>query len=107
MKHLLLCFSLLSILLLTACKPEATTPSPLATPPLSPIEPLPTDAPSPLPTWAPTLRPANLIVHVVQPGDTIMSLALQYNVSVDQINQLNGLNANSLLHIGQELIIGD
>jgi LysM repeat protein len=78
----------------------------MATPPLSPIEPPPTSVASPLSTATATPRPANLIVHLVQPGDTIMGLALQYNVPVDQIYQLNGIDTNSLLSIGQELIIG-
>ena len=45
-------------------------------------------------------------MHIVQPGDTIFGLALRYNVPVEQIYELNGLNARSLLSIGQELIIG-
>ncbi len=107
MKRLLVYLSLLGFVFLIACKPEPARQSPLATLPLSPVEPRPTDAPSPIPTATRTPLPVNMIVHVVQPGDTIMGLALQYNVPMEQIYQLNGLTSNSLLRVGQELVIGD
>lgn len=50
-------------------------------------------------------RPDGSIVHVVQSGDTVFGLALQYDVSMDSILQLNGLTKESYLQIGQELVI--
>ncbi len=50
-------------------------------------------------------RPDGALVHVVVAGDTVFGLALQYNVPMDQILQLNGLTKDSLIHVGQELII--
>ena len=50
-------------------------------------------------------RPDGAIVHVVQAGDTVFGLALQYGVPMDQILQLNGLTKDSLIHIGDELVI--
>jgi LysM repeat protein len=50
-------------------------------------------------------RPDGSIVHVVQAGDTVFGLALQYDVSMDSILQLNGLTKESYLQIGQELVI--
>jgi LysM repeat protein len=45
------------------------------------------------------------ITHIVQPGDTLFALALQYGVPVDQILTLNGLMPESQIQIGRELII--
>ncbi len=45
------------------------------------------------------------ISHIVQPGDTLFALALQYGVPVDQIMALNGLKPDSRIEIGRELII--
>jgi LysM repeat protein len=58
---------------------------------------------APAPTALP--RPDGAQVHVVQAGDTIFGLSLQYKVPMDQILQLNGLTKDSLIHIGQELVI--
>jgi LysM repeat protein len=45
------------------------------------------------------------IVHTVVAGDTLFALSLQYNVSLDDIYALNGLNSQSILSIGQKIII--
>lgn len=58
---------------------------------------------SPAPTALP--RPDGALVHIVQSGDTVFGLALQYDVSMDDILQLNGLTKESYLLIGQELVI--
>ncbi len=112
MKRLVVYVSLLGFVFLAACKPELAVQSPLAAPPLSSVETRSTEAPSPIPTptfpiATRTPSPDNMIVHILQPGDTIMGLALQYNVPIEQIYQLNSLSSDSLLSIGQELIIGE
>ncbi|HHS96507.1 MAG TPA: LysM peptidoglycan-binding domain-containing protein [Chloroflexi bacterium] len=78
---------------------------PTSTPP--PPPPTPTPGPSPTPRATPTPRPDGAIVHVVQPGDTLYSIALQYGVSVEQIQELNAgsLGPNNLIYVGQELVI--
>ncbi len=58
---------------------------------------------APRPTALP--RPDGAIVHIVQPGDTVFGLALQYDVPMDQILQLNGLTKDSFIVLGQELAI--
>jgi LysM repeat protein len=58
---------------------------------------------APAPTALP--RPDGAIVHIVKAGDTIFGLALQYGVQMDQILQLNGLTKDSLIRVGQELVI--
>ncbi len=55
------------------------------------------------------VRPDGSIVHVVQTGDTLWSIAyayIDYNVTVEFIAELNGLKANTrILQPGQELKI--
>jgi LysM repeat protein len=57
----------------------------------------------PAPTALP--RPDGATVHIVKAGDTVFGLALQYGVPMDEILKLNGLTKDSLIHIGQELVI--
>lgn len=82
---------------------EPATPTP--TPPPPPPTPTPGPSPTPLPT--PTPRPDGAIVHIVQPGDTLYGIALQYGVPVEQIEQLNAgsIGPNKLIYVGQELVI--
>ncbi len=49
--------------------------------------------------------PGGGVVHTVVAGDTLFALSLQYNVPIDQIYALNELNAQSILSIGQQIII--
>ena len=45
------------------------------------------------------------VVHTVAAGDTLFGLSFQYDVPLDSIYALNGLNAQSILSIGQKIII--
>ncbi len=45
------------------------------------------------------------IIHVVQPYQTLITIAQAYNVSVDSILALNGLTMDSVLQIGEKLLI--
>lgn len=45
------------------------------------------------------------IVHVVQSGESLSTIAVTYGVSVNDIAAANGMSANDVLRIGQELII--
>jgi LysM repeat protein len=63
----------------------------------------PTPTITPLPT--PTPRPDGSIVHVVQAGDTLFGIARQYGVSLDDLYRLNHLTAQSILELGQTLIV--
>jgi LysM repeat protein len=49
--------------------------------------------------------PGGGLVHTVVAGDTLFGLSLQYNVPLDTIYALNGLNSQSILSIGQQIII--
>jgi LysM repeat protein len=60
------------------------------------LTPAPTNTPAPTPTPA---------VHIIQPGDTLMGIALQYGVTLDELYQVNGVLKPELLQIGQEIVI--
>lgn len=77
------------------------TNTPLPPPTVDPYAPTRT----PLPTFTP--RPDGAIVHVVQPGDTLFSIALKYGVDMEQIRRLNvgSIGPNNLIVVGQELVI--
>jgi len=45
------------------------------------------------------------LIHVVAEGDTLWSIALQYDTGVDQLATLNGLDPDAILSLGQELEI--
>ncbi len=74
----------------------------LATPTVLPtlvpqvLTPAPTNTPAPTPTPA---------VHIVQPGDTLLGIALQYNVTLEELYQVNGVLKPELLQIGQSIVI--
>lgn len=46
-----------------------------------------------------------MVIHVVQPGETIYSLAVEYNVPMSQIALDNGLETPLRLVVGQALVI--
>lgn len=73
-------------------------PSPTLRATFSPqmLTPIPTNTPAPTPTPA---------VHIVQPGDTLLSIALQYGVTLDALQQINGVLRPDTLQIGERIII--
>lgn len=73
--------------------PPTPSPSPAMTP---------TDTPAPTSTPAPTPTP---IVYIVQPGDTLLGIALKFGVTVAVLQTTNGIINPQSLQIGQELII--
>jgi LysM repeat protein len=83
--------------------PTTATPAPTAT--LDPSLPTSTPAPTATPAATATPRPDGAVVHVVQSGDTLSGIAKQYQVTVEQLIQLNGLTDANKLLVGQELVI--
>jgi hypothetical protein len=64
-----------------------------------------TQTPPPTSTWTLTPSPTpRYIIHVVQPGDTLFSLARRYNTTVEAIMALNRLS-NTNIRVGQQLMI--
>ena len=59
---------------------------------------------TPVLTPTPT-SPAAPVRHVVKQGDTVAGIAAQYNSTIKDIIQANGLNANGQIGVGQELVI--
>lgn len=89
---------LLALLFSLTIQPAgAQTLQPTPTPATSP-----TMTPSPL---APSNQPDIPLVHVVQEGETLFSIAQQYETTVDILLQLNDIADPSLLYVGQELVI--
>lgn len=84
---------------------DSTTPAANRTPTaaitltLTPTpNPSPTSTATPLPTPTP-------IVHIIESGDTLMTLSLLYEATVEEIAAFNSININETLHVGQELTI--
>ncbi|HEY71654.1 MAG: hypothetical protein DRJ03_19950 [Chloroflexi bacterium] len=103
-----------ALLLLTACSNVITPTQPPATTllsgasPASPATILPpvTMSPpfTPVTTATPTVTPTP-IVHVIQSGDTLLGIALDYGVDVDRLQSFNNIANPQSLQVGQELII--
>ena len=56
-------------------------------------------------TWAQTSSQARFQVHVVQPGETLFRIALEYNMFAEQVALANRLGDMNNIRIGQRLII--
>lgn len=111
-RHVRRASSLLLAVVLTGCGGQVithTTPTPASiavilptsTSPAGTAEPLrltpvPTNTPAPSPTP---------VVHIVQPGDTLLGIALQYGVTLDALQQINGVLRPETLQIGQQIVI--
>ena len=66
--------------------------------------PAPTLTPAPALTPAPTPSPSYR-TYIVQPGDTLSSIARRFNTTVDAIVRLNNLASASFIRSGQRLLI--
>jgi LysM repeat protein len=111
-KRPMACLALLIVVLLTGCGPQITRPTPTSPPPTAPVSlatvtpratftpapstPIPTDSPTPTPTP---------ILYVLQQGDSLWSVAWQYGVSVEALQEANGISDPRTLQIGQVLVI--
>ena len=74
---------------------QETTPLPTNTP-------FPTYTPTPLPTPLPDGR----YVYYVEQGDSLITIALDYDLTLDQIYEYNNMQGDSLLSIGQAITVG-
>ena len=84
-----------------------TAPGVPATATAPPPPPTATPGPPPTPRPTPTPRPDGATVHIVESGDTLLGIALAYDVDVDQIQRLNegAIGNGGFIVTGQELVI--
>lgn len=59
---------------------------------------------TPIATATPTVTPTP-IIYAVQSGDTLLSIAIQFNLTTEEIQEANGIVDPRFLQIGQPLII--
>lgn len=80
---------------------------PTVAPPATPGAPQPTPAAPAAPAPTSTPRPDGAVIHVVRSGDTLLGIAIQYNVDLNELRRLNAgtLGPNDLIVVGQELVI--
>jgi LysM repeat protein len=77
---------------------QVTAPPPTPTP----MQPTPTNTLVVPPTSTPR---TGRVTHVVQPGETLESIAAKYDSPVEDIAHLNGITDPNNIKVGQELII--
>lgn len=68
------------------------------------VTPTPTVTPPPTATPVPIVQETILLRHVVESGETLLSLAIRYDVSVEEIQRANNLSSE-LIRAGDELTI--
>jgi LysM repeat protein len=94
---------------ITASPSPARRLSPVASP--SPQTAATASAPSVSPTGAPTPSPTRVTgtvpgqKYVVEPGDTLVAIAEEFGVTVQELIDANRLDNPDVLRVGQELII--
>jgi LysM repeat protein len=70
---------------------------------------VPGQSAAPAATTAPgvtgTPAPSGTRTHVVAAGDSLFRIALQYDVALEDLLAANGLNENSIIQPGQEIVI--
>lgn len=54
---------------------------------------------------SPPPTPTPPITHIVQTGDTLLGIAITYGITLDQLLTLNGLTADTVLQLGQQLFV--
>ncbi len=52
------------------------------------------------------IKPDGTIVHVVASGDTFIGIATTYGLTVDGLFEVSGLDTNSVIQPGQEVVVG-
>lgn len=81
---------------------------PVRQPPVIPATPTPSPIAPPESTAVPPTNPGNpsqTFVYVVQPGDTLLRIAVRFSTNVVTLSQLNGIANPNLIRVGQRLLI--
>lgn len=79
------------------------TPTVTATP-TSTLTPTPTATPTPIPTPLPTDTPAPPQPYTVQSGDALLTIAIKFGLTVEELKNFNGLTSDNI-GAGQTLLI--
>ena len=75
------------------------------TPVISTIKPTANKTPQVVPVEVSTPKPDGSISHLVQSGQALWSIAIQYGVTVKQLQTLNNLSENAPIYVGETLVI--
>jgi len=59
----------------------------------------------PMTAFAQAGGPGTTIAHIVQPGETLFSIARRYGTTVDAITHVNGISDPRRIYVGQRLLI--
>jgi hypothetical protein len=86
--------------------PPTASPTPGPSPTPLPATLTPSPFPSATPLASPTAQPDGRILYTVQPNDTLITLVGRFGVSLENLYAWNNLLPDSLLSVGQTLIIG-
>ena len=97
------CFGMTSVLEYVAA-PAVVTPTVVASGEVAGTNPTTNTVPAEVQPEA-TAASIGGITHKIESGDTLFGLSIKYNVSVDEIKRLNNLTDDTILSLGQELII--
>jgi LysM repeat protein len=86
--------------------PAATDTPMLTTNPTPTATTTSTATPTPTPTVTSTATPTPTpVIYVVQSGDTLLSIAIEYGTTVDALLQANDLDERQMIYTGQELVV--
>jgi LysM repeat protein len=83
-----------------ACEPTAQ-----AAAPLTPAAAHAAAMTTPRPTSASLAAPLNQTTYLVQSGDTLSAISRRFNVSLDDLLAANNLTEDSILHVGQKIVV--
>jgi len=86
-----------------AATPAPSMPLVPQAPPVTPTSPQPAPAQGMVPALP--AQSAGEQVYIVRPGDTLYSISRRFGVSVQAIQQRNGLADPNIIRVGQQLII--
>jgi LysM repeat protein len=58
-----------------------------------------------IPVKVNTARPDGDVLHQVQPGQSLWSIAIFYHTTIDQIRRLNNMGTDNTVYQGQKLLV--
>ena len=85
--------------------PRYVSPAPPQSAPASGDAPPAPAAPRAAPVRVATARPDGAIIHVVERGQALWTIAVVYNVDLGQLLAINGLAEGAIIYPGQEIVI--